>query len=55
MAKCFYCKTETELYYNGVPICLKCEREHYPDKPLFIRGLPDKKPPSDSGTQSSVT
>jgi hypothetical protein len=24
MAKCAYCKTETELYENGTPICLAC-------------------------------
>jgi hypothetical protein len=50
MAECTYCKTETELSYNGVPVCLKCEREHYPDKPLFIRRPSDKTPPSDQGT-----
>lgn len=24
MAECAYCKAETELHNNGVPICLKC-------------------------------
>ena len=24
MAECAYCKTETQLYLNGVPLCLKC-------------------------------
>ena len=24
MTECTYCKTETQLYDNGVPICLKC-------------------------------
>lgn len=24
MAKCAYCKTETELYENGTPICIDC-------------------------------
>ena len=50
MAECTYCKTETELSYSGVPVCLKCERERYPEKPLFIPRPPDKTPPSDSGT-----
>ena len=28
MAICFHCKTEeTQLYENGVPICLKCVKE----------------------------
>jgi hypothetical protein len=52
MAECAYCKAETELSYNGVAVCLKCEREHYPDKPLFTQKLPDKNPPSDSGTHT---
>ncbi len=49
MAECLYCKTETELYYDGVPICLKCERECYPEKPLFIQTPTDKTRPADSG------
>jgi len=24
MAECVYCKTETELYENGTPICVRC-------------------------------
>jgi hypothetical protein len=24
MAECAYCKTETELYENGTPICVRC-------------------------------
>ena len=24
MAKCVYCGSETELYVNGVPVCLSC-------------------------------
>ena len=24
MAQCNICKTETELYYSGVPICIAC-------------------------------
>lgn len=27
MAACAYCGAETELYENGVPICLKCSDE----------------------------
>jgi hypothetical protein len=36
MAECAYCKTETELFENGTPICLRCatakdgEPEPYP-------------------------
>jgi hypothetical protein len=26
-AKCAFCGRETELYVNGVPICLECDRE----------------------------
>jgi len=24
MAQCLYCKTETIMYYSGVPICIPC-------------------------------
>ncbi len=27
MAACAYCEAETQLYANGVPICLKCTEE----------------------------
>jgi hypothetical protein len=27
MAACAFCKAETELYENGVPVCLKCSDE----------------------------
>jgi len=27
MASCAYCKTETELYFNNVPVCVKCSEE----------------------------
>ena len=35
MAKCFRCQAETELYSNGVPVCVKCvdELEPTPQKP----------------------
>lgn len=28
MAECAYCKTETFLYYGGVPVCIKCAEAH---------------------------
>jgi hypothetical protein len=28
MAECAYCKTETFLYYSGVPVCIKCAEVH---------------------------
>ena len=28
MAACAYCKTETFLYYAGVPVCIKCAELH---------------------------
>jgi hypothetical protein len=28
MAECAYCKTETFLYYGGVPVCVKCAEAH---------------------------
>jgi hypothetical protein len=27
MAQCAYCQAETELYYGGTPICLKCSED----------------------------
>jgi hypothetical protein len=40
MAPCAYCGTETQLYENGVPICLKCsdERESKAKKKLPASG-----------------
>jgi hypothetical protein len=32
MEKCAFCDNETQLYYNGVPVCLTCEKERYPGK-----------------------
>jgi hypothetical protein len=45
MEKCAFCGTETELYYNGVPVCLKCEQERYPKKtkPPANREKPPQK------------
>jgi hypothetical protein len=34
MAKCVYCGSETELYVNGVPVCLSCS------------DAPKRKPPA---------
>jgi hypothetical protein len=30
MAECAYCKTETDLYDGGVPICLECDTKRKP-------------------------
>jgi hypothetical protein len=27
MAKCAWCDKETELYINGIPLCLDCDRD----------------------------
>jgi len=27
MAKCVYCGRDTQLYSNGVPVCLACEED----------------------------
>jgi len=27
MAECAFCKADTELYVNGVPVCLACEQK----------------------------
>jgi hypothetical protein len=42
MAKCAYCKTETELHENGTPICLGC---------AGAKNGGSKKPSGDSQTQ----
>ena len=47
MAACAYCGAETELYENGVPICLKCSDER--------ETKPPKKPPAPTGGQSIRT
>jgi hypothetical protein len=30
MEKCTFCDNQTDLYYNGKPVCLKCEADQYP-------------------------
>jgi hypothetical protein len=37
MPKCVRCQTDTELFENGVPVCLKCAQEET---------QPKRKPPS---------
>jgi hypothetical protein len=33
MALCAYCDSDTDLYMNGVPVCLECDGQGYtPDK-----------------------
>jgi hypothetical protein len=27
MAKCVYCGTDTQLYCNGVPVCVQCAND----------------------------
>jgi hypothetical protein len=34
MEKCAFCGAPTELYYNGVPVCLRCEKERYPQEKI---------------------
>jgi len=33
MAECAYCKTQTELYENGTPVCLECAGAQAGDSP----------------------
>ena len=33
MAECAYCKTKTELYENGTPVCLECAGAQAGDSP----------------------
>jgi hypothetical protein len=38
MAECAFCKAETELYENGVPVCLPCEQKREAkSKPSDVR------------------
>jgi hypothetical protein len=46
MAVCVYCGGETELYVNGVPICLKCSDER--------ENRPSNKPPASGQSIRSV-
>jgi hypothetical protein len=44
---CAFCEAETDLYFNGVPVCLKCE----PDLYQAINKKPLPESPPDSRTQ----
>lgn len=46
MAACAYCGAETELYANGVRICLKCSEER--------ENKPSRKPPASGQSIRSV-
>ena len=46
MAACTYCGAETQLYANGVPICLKCSDD--------LENKAKKKPPASSTTIRKV-
>ena len=46
MAACAYCGAETELYENGVPICLKCSDER--------EGKAQRKPPGSDQSIRSI-
>lgn len=46
MAACAYCGAETELYVNGVPVCLKCSEER--------DNRASKKPPTSSKTVQNI-
>ena len=32
MAQCAYCKTETQLYFANVPVCVKCADKRSPEQ-----------------------
>ena len=32
MPQCTYCKTETQLYFANVPVCIKCGDERSPEQ-----------------------
>jgi hypothetical protein len=32
MAQCAYCKTETELYFANVPVCIRCADQRSPEE-----------------------
>jgi hypothetical protein len=43
MPLCAVCKTEeTQLYFNGQPICLKCAEKRTPARPM---PPPSREPP----------
>jgi len=40
MAECAFCKADTELYQNGVPVCLTCEhKREAKSKPTEVRTI----------------
>jgi hypothetical protein len=49
MQKCKFCGAETELYFNDIPICLKCSEDYE----RLVNKTPEKKPepPKGSGTE----
>jgi len=40
MAECAFCKADTELYQNGVPVCLTCKhKREAKSKPTEVRTI----------------
>jgi len=50
MAKCARCSTETGLYMNGVPICIKCDES---PKEVAPSNAPPKRPAQAQDCQAS--
>jgi hypothetical protein len=45
MPKCYFCRAETQLFSNGIPICVKCSEEKEPEqKPQQTKDLKEKEP-----------
>jgi hypothetical protein len=40
MERCSHCGADTELYVNGVPLCVKCDKRF--DGPMRISGQPSR-------------
>jgi hypothetical protein len=32
MARCAYCGSETELFVNGTPVCVECDKARQPNR-----------------------
>jgi hypothetical protein len=49
--KCKFCGAETELYFSGVPVCLKCSEDVQRRR---TEKIPEKKPkpPPNEGIQN---